>query len=196
MRCLSRFCRLHAARKFGVNGFRPGAPAAIPKVISRVLDAARSHAASNSTPWPNIWPLYERAALAYIDHDRLALSRLLRKERLQAGEGSKTAKILRSIVKYLPLYDVPIEHVRELYELWGFERTDLIEGILSDRAVRADTGDRAGTKPVVRRRARAGTGGRPGECPKRRAHRDARRRWFRRRCARLFRRIEAGERIL
>ena len=128
-----------AQRKFGVNGFRPGAPAAIPKVISRVLDAARSHATSSSTPWPNIWPLYERAALAYIDHDRLALSRLLRKERLQAGEGSKTDKILRSIVKHLPLYDVPIEHVRELYELWGFERTDLIEVILSDRAVRADT---------------------------------------------------------
>ena len=128
-----------AQRKFGVNGFRPGAPAAIPKVISRVLDAARSHAISSSTAWPNIWPLYERAALAYIDHDRLALSRLLRKERLQAGEGSRTDKILRNIVKYLPLYDVPIEHVRELYELWGFERTDLIEEILSDRAVRADT---------------------------------------------------------
>jgi hypothetical protein len=128
-----------AQRKFGVNGFRPGAPAAIPKVVSRVLDAARSHATSSSTAWPNIWPLYERAALAYIDHDRLALSRLLRKEQLQAGEGSRTDKILRSIVKYMPLYDVPLEHVRELYELWGFERTNLLEEILSDRAVRADT---------------------------------------------------------
>ena len=129
-----------AQRKFGVNGFRPGAPAAIPKVVSRVLDAARSHASGTSTAaWPNIWPLYERAALAYIDHDRLALSRLLRKERVQARGGSRTDQILQSIVKCLPLYDVPIEHVRELYELWGFERTNLIEEILSDLAVRADT---------------------------------------------------------
>lgn len=129
-----------AQRKFGVNGFRPGAPAAIPKVVGRVLDAARSHAnGRSSADWPNIWPLYQRAAGAYLDHDRPALSSLLRKERLQAGAGSQTDQILRSIVKCLPIYEVPVEHVRELYEFWGFERTDLIEEILSDVTVRADT---------------------------------------------------------
>lgn len=129
-----------AQRKFGVNGFRPGAPAAIPKVVGRVLEAARSHAnGRSSADWPNIWPLYQRAADAYLDHNRPALSRLLRKERLQAGMGSQTDQILRNIVKCLPIYEVPVEHVRELYECWGFQRTDLIEEILSDVTVRADT---------------------------------------------------------
>jgi hypothetical protein len=129
-----------AQRKFGVNGFRPGAAAAIPKVVGRVLDAARSHVnGRSSADWPNIWPLYQRAAGAYLDHNRPALSKLLRNERLQEGAGRQTDQIFRSIVKCMPIYEVPVEHVRELYECWGFQRTDLIEEILSDVAVRADT---------------------------------------------------------
>jgi len=126
--------------KFKVNGFRPGVPDATRKVVKRALAAARAHySGSFDVNWPSIWPFYRRAAHAYLRHNRAALTKLLEHERLRAeSAGSQTEQILRTVVKCLPLYDVPIEHLRELYELWPLERTEHIEDILSDVALRAD----------------------------------------------------------
>lgn len=129
-----------AQKKFKVNGFRPGIPDAMRKVVQRAQAAARAHCSGTfDANWSSIWPLYRRAAHAYLQHDRPSLTELLEHERVGIdGPGSQTEQILRTVVKCLPLYDVPIEHVRELYELWGLERTEHIEDILSDVSLRAD----------------------------------------------------------
>jgi hypothetical protein len=122
-----------AQRAFGVTGFRDGHPKAIQMVMTRVLDPKKSHAG-----WHLIWPLYLRSVLLYVHDELTELHALLKREDFQASPGTLTEQILRCVVKCLPLYEGTVDQVRELYELWGFERTKYIDEILGNATVEAD----------------------------------------------------------
>ncbi|MEI6872425.1 MAG: hypothetical protein WCL08_09105, partial [Verrucomicrobiota bacterium] len=121
-----------AQRHFRVTGFRDGNPTAITMVIARALDALKTSTDRGAhSGWPLIWPLYMRTVQLYLHDDLPALNTLLKREDLLSGPGTETEQILRSVVKTLPLHDVTIEQVRELYDLWGFERTAYVDEILA-----------------------------------------------------------------
>jgi hypothetical protein len=128
-----------AQRSFRVKGFRDGHLGAIQKVIERALAAAKIHSSLDPHgDWPHIWPLYQRTVRFYIQDEAPSLAELLKREEFQSGPGSVTDQILRSILKGFPLYKATAEQVRQLYELWGLERTSRVDEILSSNWVEAD----------------------------------------------------------
>src|SRR6202044_3013108 len=54
------------------------------------------------------------------------------------GEGKPTEKVLKSIKRAMPLYEVTVDDVKQLYELWGFDRVANIDRLFSDIAVDVD----------------------------------------------------------
>jgi len=128
-----------AQRSFRVKGFRDGHLGAIQKVIERAIVAAKTHSSLDPHgDWPHIWPLYQRAVRFYIEDEAPSLDELLKREEFRSGPGSVTEQILRSILKGFPLYKATTEQVRQLYELWGLERSSRIDEILSSNWVEAD----------------------------------------------------------
>jgi hypothetical protein len=128
-----------AQRQFRVTGFRDGHPNAIQLVLTRALEAKKSHGSRGThEAWPLVWPLYLRSVHLYLHDEMPDLHRLLKTEDFQTSPGTLTEQILRSVVKCLPLYEATIDQVRELYELWGFERTNYADEILSSAPVEAD----------------------------------------------------------
>ena len=128
-----------AQRTFRVTGFRDGHPKAIQMVVSRALEAQKSHPGrAPHAGWPLIWPLYLRTVHQYLRDDLPNLHQLLKAEDFQSGPGTLTEQLLRSIVKCLPLHEATVDEVRELYDLWGFERTKYAEEILSNPSVEPD----------------------------------------------------------
>ena len=126
-------------RSFRIKGFRDGHLGAIQKVIERALAAAKSHSSLDPHgDWPHIWPLYRRSVRFYIQGEAPSLDELLKREEFQSGPGSITEQILRSILKGFPLYTATTEQVRQLYALWGLERTSRIDEILSSNWVEVD----------------------------------------------------------
>jgi hypothetical protein len=130
-------------RKFKIRGFRDGHPGAIKRMIARALAAAKSHKDGvSNADWPLIWPLYERSARIYLQDEMPELSELLMKEEFEGETASLTDQVLRRIVSCLPLYQATLDQARTLYELWGFERTESIDAILSRAPLEADAARR------------------------------------------------------
>jgi hypothetical protein len=130
-------------KKFKIKGFRVGHPEAVKRVIARSFAAAKSH--ELGTPngdWPLIWPLYERSVRIYLQDEMPELSELLKKEEFKTGDGAVTDQILRRIVSCLPLHQATLDQVRALYDLWGFERTESIDEILSRAPLEVDAARR------------------------------------------------------
>jgi hypothetical protein len=128
-----------AQKKFRVNGFRDGAPGAINKIVSLALAAAANN--SSERPhgnWQLIWPLYQRSVYLNLEQEMPGLHELLQREDYQPGSGSETEQIFRCVAKCLPLHAATLDQVREFYNLWGFERTEYIEEILSSVRVDAE----------------------------------------------------------
>jgi DNA-binding transcriptional MerR regulator len=116
-----------AQKRFNVTGFRQGHPVARDTVIRRALDDLKAHQGSRNH---NIWPLYRQCVVDYVVSDLKDLDRLLSTEDFVESEGSLTDQVLRCIKKVMPLHGATLEQVRELYELWGFDRSEHIEDIL------------------------------------------------------------------
>lgn len=128
-----------AQKKFRVNGFRDGASGAINKIVGLALAAAATN--SSERPhgnWQLIWPLYQRSVYLNVEQEMPGLHELLQREDYQPGSGSETEQVFRCIAKCLPLHAVTLDQVREFYNLWGFERTEYIEEILSSVRVDAE----------------------------------------------------------
>lgn len=131
----------HRAQKhFHVTGFRDGHPTAITMVMNRALAGLKEattrgpHAA-----WPLIWPLYMRTVQLYLSDDLPALHSLLMREDFRPSPGTLTEQILTCVVRTLPLHDATVQQVRELYDLWGFDRTTNIDEILTGTTIDAET---------------------------------------------------------
>jgi hypothetical protein len=140
-----------AQKQFRVIGFRDGHPKAVQMVLTRALEAQKPHAGRNRhAGWPLLWPLYVRSVHLYLQDEVPNLSALLKREDYLASPGTLTEQILRCVVKCLPLHEATVDQVRELYELWGFERTKYADELLSNASVEADAvrrmiDDRVGT---------------------------------------------------
>ena len=126
-----------AQKAFRVTGFRDGRPEAIQAVLARVRDSLRNHPGSAHSCEPQMWWLYERSAMLYLQEEKGPLYSLLKREDLVSGTGSDTDQILRSILKYLPMYETSVDDVKDLYEIWGFERSNNADEILSSAWVEA-----------------------------------------------------------
>lgn len=128
-----------AQKTFSVRGFRDGNPKAIQMVIARAIEHVRLHdGRGDHAAWGKTWPLYVRSAHAYLLNELSALHALLANEECQPDSGTLTEKILKAVVKSLPLYDANLGQVRELYEIWGFERTERADDLLANAYVQAD----------------------------------------------------------
>jgi len=133
-------------KTFNITGFRPVQPSASSLVLKRALGLAKSLNGSNV---PKIWALYRNCAINYIVGELKELDELLLHEELQDVEGSLTLKIFTSIRRAAALYKVPIEQIKALYEIWGFERiegfdklfeSDLIDAGIVSRLIEKQTG--------------------------------------------------------
>jgi hypothetical protein len=121
-----------AQRHFKITGFREGSAAAVTRIISRVLANLRTQAPKGlGSAWPQTWPLYSRCVHLYLHEKHHALESLLKQEEFQPSPGTDTEQILRCIMKCAPLHDAEPGDVRALYELWGFERSQFADEILS-----------------------------------------------------------------
>src|SRR5579871_1118374 len=133
------FWRVHQ-RAFNIQGFRWGAPAARQLVLKKVLEAVKNHGGSNGAP---IWKFYRSCIIHFVVDDLAALNKLLLDEELSDDERSLTDRIFASIRRVMPLYsNVSEEQVRQLYVLWGFERTSALDSILRDDVLPASIAKR------------------------------------------------------
>jgi len=123
-------------RNFISPGFRDGSEPAKQKVLAKALESAKPNA--GGLTWLAVGPLYVKAVRLHIEHNAPSMYQLLRTEDFVAGAGSQTEQIFRCICRALPMHDASIAEAKELYELWGFERTPQIEEILSSVSIRAD----------------------------------------------------------
>jgi hypothetical protein len=137
-------------KNFQVLGFRPGHRAAKEIVLRKALDSLKGNGGSYVN---KIWPLYCRCVTDYVVEDLAELNALLKEENLlEDRDASLTDRVFRSIRRALPLYDARDEQIRELYVLWGFERTSKLEVILSDGALDAEVARR-----LIRKEGRTAT---------------------------------------
>jgi hypothetical protein len=121
-----------AQKTFHITGFRDGHPLAIQKVIAKALEPAKSIPGKKLSPtWPLMWPLYKKAVRLHVEQDAATLYELIRAEDFAEGPGTLTEQIFRSIGQSLPVYEASVEDARDLYQLWGFERTPHLDEILS-----------------------------------------------------------------
>jgi hypothetical protein len=125
-----------AQKNFQITGFRDGTPLAKQKVLTKALESTKVDA--GRPVWLNVGPIYIKAVRIYVEHDVPNLYQLLRNEDFVAGPGNQTEQIFRCICRALPIYEATTDEARELYELWGFERTPQIDEILSSVNIRAD----------------------------------------------------------
>ena len=136
-----------AQKSFHITGFRDGNPLARQKVLARALESTK--ATDGKPVWTAVGPLYERSVRLYIEQEAPNLYHLLHAEDFVASGGTQTEQIFRCICRSLPLHEASIDEARELYELWGFERTPQIEEILSSVSIRADDVRRMVSDSVV-----------------------------------------------
>jgi hypothetical protein len=133
------FWRRHQ-RAFDIQGFRPGAPAARQLVLKKVLDTLKRHTGPQP---PSIWKFYRSCVIHFIVDDLAGLNKLLLDEELLDDERPLTDRVFSSIRRVMPLYNsVSEEQVRQLYVLWGFERTSDVDSILHDDALSASIAKR------------------------------------------------------
>lgn len=125
-----------AQKHFHITGFRDGSLPAKQKVVARALENAKSH--SGKPSWLTVGLLYIKAVKIHIEQETPNLYQLLLSEDFVASPGGQTEQIFRCICRALPLHESSIDDAKELYELWGFERTPQIEEILSSVSIRAD----------------------------------------------------------
>jgi hypothetical protein len=125
-----------AQKNFHITGFRDGSLPVKQKVVARALENTKSH--SSKTSWLAVGPLYIKAVKIHVEHETPNLYQLLLAEDFVASSGGQTEQIFRCICRALPLHEASIDEAKELYELWGFERTPQIEEILSSVSIRAD----------------------------------------------------------
>ena len=122
------FWRVHQ-KAFDIHGFRWGAPPARQLVFRKALESIKNEAGSKVR---SIWKFYRSCIVEFVVHDLVELNRLLLDEELVDDQRPLTERIFASIRRVMPLYDVTEEQVRQLYVLWGFERTSALDSILSD----------------------------------------------------------------
>jgi hypothetical protein len=125
-----------AQKNFHITGFRDGSQHGKQKVLSKALESANSE--PGRAAWLAVGPIYVKAVQIYLERQVPNLHQLLRSEDFVAGPGTQTEQIFRCICRALPMHDATIDEAKELYELWGFERTPQIEEILSSVSIRAD----------------------------------------------------------
>jgi hypothetical protein len=125
-----------AQKNFHITGFRDGSQHGKQKVLSKALECASSE--PGRTAWLEVGPIYVKAVQIYLERELPNLHLLLRSEDFVAGPGTQTEQIFRCICRALPMHDATIDEAKELYELWGFERTPQIEELLSSVSIRAD----------------------------------------------------------
>jgi hypothetical protein len=125
-----------AQKNFHITGFRDGSQLAKQQVLKKALEAIRSGA--GKTTWLEVGPLYVKASRIHIEHELPNLYQLLRTEDFVAGAGTHTEQIFRCICRALPMHEASLDEAKELYDLWGFERTPQIDEILSSISIRAD----------------------------------------------------------
>jgi hypothetical protein len=125
-----------AQKTFHITGFRDGNPLAKQRVLTRALESTKAN--KGKLAWSAVGRLYIKAVQIYFEHETPNLYHLLRAEDFVASGGSETEQVFRCICRALPLHEASIDDAKELYELWGFERTPQIEEILSSVSIRAD----------------------------------------------------------
>jgi chaperonin cofactor prefoldin len=125
-----------AQKNFHITGFRDGSQHGKQKVLSKALECASSE--PGRAAWLEVGPIYVKAVQIYLEREVPNLHQLLRSEDFVAGPGTQTEQIFRCICRALPMHDATIDEAKELYEVWGFERTPQIEEILSSVSIRAD----------------------------------------------------------
>jgi len=124
-----------AQKHLGITGFRIGTPAAQNMVLDRALNNLRR---GHGPGYTDIWPLYRRCAVDYIINDLGNLNNLLLTEELVEGNGTLTEQIFRSIQSKSFFYGSSAEELRQLYDLWGFERVETFEKVLMDVGISGD----------------------------------------------------------
>jgi hypothetical protein len=133
-------------KTFNITGFRPVQPVASTLVVKRVLQLAKS---MQGLRVPKIWTLYRTCAINYIIGELKELNELLSQEALQDDvEGGLTLQVFTSIRRTVALYNVPLDQIKALYEIWGFERiegfdqlfaSDLIDAEIVSRLIEKQT---------------------------------------------------------
>jgi hypothetical protein len=122
-------------KTFNITGFRPVQPGASALVVKRVLQLAKSMQGSKV---PKIWALYRSCAINYIIAELKELNELLSQEALQDVEGGLTLQVFTSIRRTAVLYNVPLEQIKTLYEIWGFERIEGFENLFASDLIDAE----------------------------------------------------------
>lgn len=138
------FWRVHQ-KAFDIHGFRWGAPPARQLVFRKALESIKIEAGSKAR---SIWKFYRSCIVEFVIHDLVELNRLLLEEDLVVGQRPLTDRIFESIRRVMPLYNVTEDQLRQLYVLWGFERTSVLDSILSDDALPAPIAKRLLSKEI------------------------------------------------
>lgn len=124
-----------AQKRFKITGFRFGHQSARALVVRKAIDGLKNKRGHENE---DIWPLYRLCARYYVIDELSDLNNILLNEDLEPSEGSLTEQIFRSIVEKLPLYEVDVDQIQKLYDLWGFERISNLDSILSKETISTD----------------------------------------------------------
>lgn len=144
-------------KQFQLKGFRDGVPSAREEVLKRAFDAFRK---SNSVQKGAHWFLYRHCVRHYVIEDLPALNKILLNEEFEGTSGSLSEQIIRCLKRALPLYNATIGDVRQIYDLWGFDRIGIFEEMLDDLSIDSKVAKRliANSASEIRREVKSELG--------------------------------------
>ena len=115
-----------AHKYFKIKGFRIGNIGAKQLIVKKALDSLKVNKGSENR---DVWMLYRRCITYYVVHELPNLNKLISEESIDDDIDNLTYSILKSINEKAPLYNVTDKEVKELYDLWWFERINNLDGI-------------------------------------------------------------------
>jgi hypothetical protein len=113
--------------KIKIDGQSPGRPGHIQKALEQII---KYPVKGNNAQKNVFWNIYGESVANYIADEQQNLHKLLIEVPV-SDEQLASDKLLEIICKNAKQYDVKPKVVKELYEIWGFERIDNIDELLS-----------------------------------------------------------------
>ena len=116
-------------KRFKVTGFRIGHPTAKQMIYQKLADGLKKTSGSKNH---EIWQPYRICAVYYVRHELSNLNKLLSHEDFVEKSGNLTEQIFKNILQHAPLYEVTEESIRQLYDIWGFDRCSNFDSLFNN----------------------------------------------------------------
>jgi hypothetical protein len=115
-----------------ITGFRPGRANAF--VISKILNGVSS---GDDKCENAFWRLYRCCVVDCMNEEHSELNSILL-ERDMEGNANSTEDIFKIITKYISLYSVDSSELRDLYQIWWFDRIEGLDSIVENIDINMD----------------------------------------------------------